>query len=150
LLIDHGSRREAANAMLHEVAALVEHVAGGGVIVVPAHMELAEPSIASGFAACVARGATEVIAVPYMLSPGRHSTEDIPALVAQAAARHTVPYSVAKALGVHRALAEVVLERAGIAGAAVYAGVYTTVSATHATYQTPYTTRYEHAETPRA
>ena len=47
LLIDHGSRRHAANDMLHEVAALVESVAAGAVIVVPAHMELAEPSIAT-------------------------------------------------------------------------------------------------------
>jgi hypothetical protein len=34
-----------------------------------AHMELAEPSIAAGFADCVRNGATEVIAFPYMLSP---------------------------------------------------------------------------------
>jgi sirohydrochlorin ferrochelatase len=114
LLIDHGSRREAANAMLQDVAALAERLAGGTVIVCPAHMELAEPSIASGFTACVERGATEVVAVPYMLSPGRHSTEDIPRLVAAAAAGHDVSYRVAVCLGVHTGLAQLVLERAGV------------------------------------
>jgi antibiotic biosynthesis monooxygenase (ABM) superfamily enzyme len=50
-------------------------------------MELADPSIADGFAACVAAGATEVVAFPYMLTPGKHSVRDIPRLVAEAAAR---------------------------------------------------------------
>ena len=48
-------------------------------------MELAEPSIAEGFADCVRAGATEVVAFPYMLSPGKHVTRDIPRLVAEAA-----------------------------------------------------------------
>jgi sirohydrochlorin ferrochelatase len=113
LLIDHGSRRAEANAMLHDVARLVEQMANGAVIVCPAHMELAEPTVAQGFAHCLQRGASAVIAVPYMLAPGRHVTSDIPRLVAQAAeAAGSVPYTVAEALGVHSALARVVLERA--------------------------------------
>jgi len=114
LLIDHGSRRHSANAMLHDVAALVESLSGEAVIVEPAHMELAEPSIEAGYAACVARGATEIVAVPYMLAPGRHSTEDIPRLVAVASSRYTVPYRVAAPLGLHAGLAEIVLERAAV------------------------------------
>jgi sirohydrochlorin ferrochelatase len=115
LLIDHGSRRAEANEMLHCMANLVQHVAGPGVIVRPAHMELAEPSVAQGFAACVAAGATEVIAFPYMLSPGRHSIEDIPAMVEQAARSHPgVAFSVTPAFGMHEKLAEVILQRAGV------------------------------------
>jgi sirohydrochlorin ferrochelatase len=114
LLIDHGSRRAAANAMLHEVATLVQELAGSAVLVEPAHMELAEPSIGAAFALCVHRGATEIIAVPYMLSPGRHVTEDIPRLVCEAAAGYGVPFRVRGELGVHRDLAHVVLERAEI------------------------------------
>ena len=36
-------------------------------IVEPAHMELAEPSIATAFARCVERGATTVVVFPYFL-----------------------------------------------------------------------------------
>jgi sirohydrochlorin ferrochelatase len=113
LLIDHGSRREEANEMLVHMAALVERLSDGSVVVCPAHMELAEPSIEQGFAECVRRGADEIIAVPYMLSPGRHSTQDIPRMVAEAAGRHpAVRYRVTPALGLEEKLAAVVLERA--------------------------------------
>lgn len=119
LLIDHGSRREAANNMLECVANMVQQLAGSDVIVRFAHMELAEPSITEGFAQCVEAGATEVIAFPYMLSPGRHATADIPRMVEEAALAHPqAAYSVTPAFGVHEKLAEVVLERAGLAAVA--------------------------------
>jgi sirohydrochlorin ferrochelatase len=115
LLIDHGSVREEANAMLDCMANLVRSVAGDAVIVQFAHMELASPTIADGVDACIAAGATEVVAFPYMLSPGKHSTRDIPRLVGEAAARHPgVTFRVTAAFGVHEKLAEVVLERAGL------------------------------------
>jgi sirohydrochlorin ferrochelatase len=78
-------------------------------------MELAKPTIATGFRHCVEEGATEVIAFPYMLSPGKHSTRDIPRLVAEAAATYPhVSYRVTEAFGLHEKLAEVVLERTGV------------------------------------
>ncbi len=117
LIIDHGSRRTEANEMLACVANLVQAQAGRDVVVRFAHMELAEPTIDQGFAACVQAGATEVIAFPYMLSPGKHSTGDIPRLVAAAAAAFPdVPFTVTAAFGVHEKLGEVILERAGIEG----------------------------------
>src|SRR5918996_2641760 len=116
LLIDHGSVRQEANEMLDSVAALVRHIAGPGVIVHAAHMELAKPTIASGFRHCVEDGATEVIAFPYMLSPGKHSTRDIPRMIAEAAKQFPgVTFSVTPAFDVHEKLGEVVLERAGVA-----------------------------------
>jgi sirohydrochlorin ferrochelatase len=115
LLIDHGSRRGEANEMLGCMAALVQHMAGDGVIVQYAHMEIAEPSIARGVDACVASGATEIIAFPYMLSPGRHSTSDIPAMVAEAARPHPgVTVRVTAAFGVEAGLGEIILRRAAI------------------------------------
>lgn len=123
LLIDHGSRRAEANTMLHDVARLVEELAHGAAIVVPAHMELAEPTIAQGFAECLARGADEIVAVPYMLAPGRHVTYDIPRLVAEAADAHPgVPFHVASALGVDAGLARVVLARAEVTSPLVVSG----------------------------
>jgi sirohydrochlorin ferrochelatase len=115
LIIDHGSTLAAANHMLECVGDLVQAMAGRDVIVRIAHMEISEPTIAQGFDACVAAGATEVVAFPYMLSPGKHSTRDIPRLVAQAAAAHPgVRYTVTPAFGVHDHLAAVILERAGV------------------------------------
>jgi len=119
LIIDHGSMKEAANQMLECVGELVQRMAGEGVIVRVAHMEIAAPTIAEGFAACVAAGATEIVAFPYMLSPGKHSTRDIPRMVAEISADHPgIPVQVTTAFGVNEQLAAVVLAKAGIAPAA--------------------------------
>jgi len=78
-------------------------------------MELADPDIREGFADCVRAGATEVIVFPYMLSPGRHSTSDIPRMVGKVAQEFPgVGFSVTPAFGLHEKLAAVVLERAGV------------------------------------
>jgi sirohydrochlorin ferrochelatase len=120
LLVDHGSTRHEANAMLADMANLVQQMVGSDVAVRYAHMEIAEPSIAQGFAACVEAGADEVITFPYMLSPGKHSTRDIPRLVAEAAAAHQgVQFHVTQAFGIHEKLAEVILTRTGVAGAVI-------------------------------
>ena len=115
LLIDHGSRRDAANEMMDCMANLVQALAGPEVVVRFAHMELAEPSIAAGVRHCVDAGATELIVFPYMLSPGKHSTGDIPRLVAAAATEFpALEVRVTNAFGVHEKLAELILERAGL------------------------------------
>jgi sirohydrochlorin ferrochelatase len=115
LLIDHGSRRDAANEMMDCMANLLQAMCGDAVVVRYAHMELAEPSISSGVRSCVEAGATELIVFPYMLSPGKHSTGDIPRLVAAAATSFPALHvRVTNAFGVHEKLAEVILERAGV------------------------------------
>jgi sirohydrochlorin ferrochelatase len=115
LIVDHGSQKREANDMLRSMADLIQTMAGQDVIVRYAHMELAEPDIAAGFSSCVQGGATDVTVFPYMLSPGRHSTADIPRMVANVArAFPNVSFSVTPAFGLHEKLAEVVLERAGI------------------------------------
>ena len=63
----------------------------------------------------VRAGATEVIAFPYMLSPGKHVTRDIPRLVEEAARDFPqVSYRVTDAFGVNEKLAELIAFRAGI------------------------------------
>ena len=80
-----------------------------------AHMELAEPNIAQGFKQCVADGANRVIVHPYMLSPGRHATSDIPCMVADCAAKHPgVTFQITAPLGIDDKICEVILKRAGI------------------------------------
>lgn len=111
ILVDHGSEYTEANAMLIEVARLVRE-ATGIPIVEPAHMELAEPTIAQAFARCVEQGAKRVVVHPYFLSPGRHSTTDIPRMSADAAARWPgLRYCVTEPLGVDRHMTAIVLQR---------------------------------------
>jgi sirohydrochlorin ferrochelatase len=115
LIVDHGSVKDEANEMLRDMADLIQTMAGPDVVVRYAHMELADPDIATGFASCVEAGATDVTVFPYMLSPGRHSTTDIPRMVADVARKSPqVSFTVTPAFGLHEKLAEVVLERAGI------------------------------------
>ncbi len=111
VVVDHGSTREEANRRHEEFVRGWGRHRGYGVVE-PAHMELAEPSIGSAFDACVAAGALRVVVAPYFLWPGRHSSEDIPALAAEAAARHPgVAHVVAAPLGPHPLLRDVVDER---------------------------------------
>jgi sirohydrochlorin ferrochelatase len=102
VIVDHGSRLELSNRMLEEVAALfAKRFAARYSIVEPAHMELGEPSIATAFGKCAARGARRVVVVPFFLGPGKHWTQDIPRLTAEAAGKHPgVPYHVAPTLGI--------------------------------------------------
>lgn len=102
VIVDHGSRLEQSNRMLEEVAALFgKRFAERYSIVEPAHMELAEPSIATAFGRCVGRGAKRVVVVPFFLGPGKHWTQDIPRLTADAAAKHPgAEYHVAPTLGI--------------------------------------------------
>lgn len=112
IVVDHGSRRAASNAMLEELTRTSISERLDYDIVEPAHMELAEPSIATAFDRCVERGATTVVIQPYFLLPGKHWNQDIPELAAEAAARHPgVTYLVAAPFGVHPLMADVVSAR---------------------------------------
>jgi sirohydrochlorin ferrochelatase len=114
ILVDHGSRFPGANDMLLEVVEMVKRLSGLE-RVYPAHMELAEPSIRQAFGQAVREGATAVVVHPYFLSPGRHSTTDIPRLVEEAAQEFPgVEHCVTAPLGVHPKIGEVILERAGV------------------------------------
>lgn len=112
LLIDHGSRRAEANQLIERVAEMVRARMDDARIVEVAHMELAEPTIGHAFSRCVEQGATFVIAHPFMLAPGRHVVEDLPRLIAEAAASHPgTKYVVAEPLGAHRGIVEAVMDR---------------------------------------
>jgi hypothetical protein len=83
LLIDHGSKSEASNRVLHDMASLYQDSVGS-VVVQAAHMELARPSVQEGMERLLERGVDEIVCHPYCLGPGRHVTEDIPRLVRDA------------------------------------------------------------------
>ncbi len=108
VVVDHGSRREASNEMLLEMVDMVR-AAVPYRVVEPAHMELAEPSIATAFRRCVDAGCRQVVVTPYFLLPGRHWSQDIPELSEKAAAEHPgVEFMVSAPLGLHPLMAQVV------------------------------------------
>ncbi len=114
LIVDHGSRRAESNAQLADMAARVQRLRPGDAVE-HAHMEIAEPTIAQGFARLVQRGAKRVQVLPYFLGDGRHLSADIPRLVAEAAQAHPgVAFALGPALGPHDALARLLLERSGL------------------------------------
>ena len=111
LLVDHGSVKAEANELLGEIVRLVERIAPD-YHVEAAHMELAPPDIADAVAACVKAGSTDITVMPYMLAPGRHSTDDIPRMALEAAERHEgVRVRVSEPLGADSRLAEIILAR---------------------------------------
>jgi sirohydrochlorin ferrochelatase len=114
IIVDHGSRRAESNQMLEEVAALfARKFADRFSIVEPAHMEIAEPSIATAFAKCVSRGAKRVVVCPFFLGPGKHWTQDIPALTKAAAEKFpAVDFHVAPTLGIDDLILDLLEKRA--------------------------------------
>jgi len=75
-------------------------------------MELAGPALDEVIEDCVAAGAEEILVHPYFLGPGRHSSRDIPRLMAEAVRRHPgLRARLAEPLGVHEKIVEVVIDR---------------------------------------
>jgi sirohydrochlorin ferrochelatase len=110
LLVDHGSRREEANAQLEALAERVR--ARQSDFVAVAHLELAEPTIAQGIDACVAAGARTIVVFPWFLAPGNHTRRDIPHLVHEAAARHPdLQVHIQDPLGLDDRLVDLLLSR---------------------------------------
>ena len=111
LLIAHGSRREASNQEVRELADRLEHIARDRFDrVIPAFLELAEPDIPTGVDRCVESGATTVTVVPYFLSAGRHVSSDIPAELEKARHKHqTVTVHQSDYLGKHAFVPDLLL-----------------------------------------
>jgi sirohydrochlorin ferrochelatase len=112
LLIAHGSRRPEANADLEFIAAALRN-RGRYPIVCVSYLELAEPNIETGGSLCVEAGATDVILLPYFLSPGVHVVEDLTAARDTLSERFPrVRFVLAEPLGRHPLLVDVMEQRA--------------------------------------
>jgi sirohydrochlorin ferrochelatase len=115
LLIAHGSRRSQANEELEQIAQALRQCEQFD-YVQPAYLELTEPTIEQGAAACVAHGASIVILLPYFLSPGRHVVDDLSAACQRL--RQLYPqtqFTVAPPLGQHPAIIDILRDHARIA-----------------------------------
>ena len=111
LLMAHGSRIAEANDAARQIAVMVQELTGFDIVEV-AFRELHEPDIQQGIDACVAKGAQQILMVPYFLFMGAHVLHDLPEEIATAQKRHPgLVMEMGRHLGVHRKLAEVVAER---------------------------------------
>ena len=111
LMMAHGSRIPEANDAVREIAAMVKKITGYDIVEVSFRKQHL-PNIQQGIDACVAQGAERVLLIPYFLFIGAHVQEDLPEEMARARARHPqVEFAMGKHLGVHKKLAEVVVER---------------------------------------
>jgi sirohydrochlorin ferrochelatase len=112
LLIAHGSRQEEANADLREVVGEMRKK-GDYALVEGAFLELAEPTIETSAAHCLAQGAKQVVMAPYFLSAGVHVRQDLTDIRRKLAERYPeVEFRLAEPLGPHPLLLEIVAQRA--------------------------------------
>lgn len=111
LLVAHGSRKEAANQEVRELAARIEGHSGSDYeAVVPAFLEFAEPDIGGGVDHCVKLGAKNITLVPYFLSAGAHVNRDIPGELEVASHRYPgVGFKLTGHLGAVEGIVEAVI-----------------------------------------
>lgn len=114
IVVDHGSKRAAANELLEVVIEQVKTLSAGKYIAVEAaHMELAAPTLEDAFARCLAAGAEAIVVSLFFLSPGRHASADIPRMVEQQ--RQKYPHlrvEMTGPLAPDTRLAQILLDRA--------------------------------------
>lgn len=121
VVVDHGSKRREANAMLDDVAQMCRNMfvlqsyeAQPNIVAVEkAHMELVKPSVEDAVTTCVKKHKVDVVVVaPYFLSKGRHIQEDIPRLVEKAQAMYPeVVCVMAEPIGLDARVVDVVHSR---------------------------------------
>lgn len=118
VLFAHGSRIETANQAVRDIA---ERMADAGqYLVEPAFLELGQPDLAGATDRLVARGATEIVVLPYFLTLGTHLQRDLPRLVGDVAAQHgSVEMQITSPLDGHPAVLQALLDRASQADIAL-------------------------------
>lgn len=112
VIFAHGSSVESAN---DAVRAVVAHAAAAGNLhpCEAAFLEGGRPGLADAVASVAARGASEVVVIPYFLTLGLHLQRDLPELVRAVESRVPgVLIRVTPPLDGHPALSAILVERA--------------------------------------
>ena len=110
IVVAHGSRREASNEEIRDLARRLAGATDSFGRVSAAFLELADPSIPEGIEQSIRDGADEVVVFPYFLSAGRHVVVDIPAEVARVKERYPdARIQVADYLGALDAIPDLIL-----------------------------------------
>jgi sirohydrochlorin ferrochelatase len=117
VLIAHGSRRQASNQEVKDLASRLQQSASDRYPLIRAgFLELASPSIPEAIEACIESGATTVVVVPYFLAAGRHVAEDIPGIVKPVAEQYPqVTISISGHIGMSASMTRLILDSASSA-----------------------------------
>ncbi len=111
MFLGHGSRAADANEGMFKTMEMVGQLSGYD-IVEAGFMDLNPPSIPDGVAACVARGATEILMIPFFLHFGRHVQRDLPDILGELKGRYPdVQITLGPHIGFHPKLAEIIVDR---------------------------------------
>lgn len=112
IVFAHGSRVEAANQAVRDVAAAMAD--SGRHVVEPAFLELGQPDLKGAAQRLRARGVSHIVVIPYFLTLGTHLQRDLPKLVREAAESlgAGIEIEVTAPLDGHPALLEALLDRA--------------------------------------
>jgi sirohydrochlorin ferrochelatase len=118
LIVAHGSRREASNDEIRDLARAVARRAEGSFDRVScAFLELAEPNIPDGLRELIRDGVRNIVVMPYFLSAGRHVAEDIPGEVDLVRGEFPdVTIGLAPYLGLAQAVPDLLLQQAAVEG----------------------------------
>ena len=114
VIIAHGSRRQASNWEVANLALGLKKSAGKHYQIVEAgFLEIAKPSIPEAIESCIESGATSVIVVPYFLAAGRHVAEDIPQIVRPVGERYPhVSIRISEHIGMSNSMPRLILDSA--------------------------------------
>ncbi len=111
LVLAHGSRVKETQDTINSVVDMLRGKMGEIPLEI-AYMEFCDVNIEKGIDNLVAKGVTEIKAVPYFLFNGIHIKEDIPNEIEQALKKHPdVTVTLGKTLGADPRLAEILFDR---------------------------------------
>jgi sirohydrochlorin cobaltochelatase len=114
IVIAHGSRAPGTTDDHERLCRQLASDAGDTVDhVLPAYLEINDPTIPAAIDAAVADGAQQLVLLPYFLHAGNHTRRDIPEIMDSARQRHPgVDLVLAPHLGPDQRLTEILLDRA--------------------------------------
>ena len=111
LLIAHGSRQQAANEDLEEVARMIRARNAYDIIEI-SYLELVAPTIRQGARNCIIQGACRVLLLPYFLSAGTHVTQDLQQHCQELSDEFAdASFILCPPLGLHPSIVDVVFHR---------------------------------------
>lgn len=114
LIVAHGSRRQASNREVVELAETIKARPDNHFDVIEtAFLELADTLIPDGIEQCARAGATHIVIMPYFLNSGRHVTEDIPAVIASVKPHYPdIDIMITQHVGASGVMADLVMQTA--------------------------------------
>ena len=111
LVVAHGSRSNDAVAEFEKVVGLVRTKISESVVK-GAHMELAEPDIATATKELADEGVKEIVVVPYFLFMGNHIKQDIPDIINEQRLLYPqIKFKLGKPFGADSLIAELLEKR---------------------------------------